>query len=186
MKNVVIIGAGHGAGQLVMSLRQKKFQGHITLVGEEDWHPYQRPPLSKKFLLGELSAERLFLKPPAFYDDPSLSPVLNSREMVIDRDARQIATDDGKSYDYDALVIATGSRPRQLDVPGADLDGIHYLRGIDDVNAIRACMSNSEHVSIIGAGYIGLEVAAVARQLDKKVTVVEMENRVMSRVVSPE
>ena len=186
MKNIVIIGAGHGAGQLVMSLRQKKFKGHITLVGEEDWHPYQRPPLSKKFLSGELSAERLFLKPPAFYDDPSLSPVLNSRAMVIDRDVRQIATNDGKAYDYDALVIATGSRPRQLDVPGTDLDGIHYLRGIDDVNAIRASMSNSEHVSIIGAGYIGLEVAAVTRQLDKKVTVVEMENRVMSRVVSPE
>ncbi|MED5462662.1 MAG: FAD-dependent oxidoreductase, partial [Pseudomonadota bacterium] len=112
MKNIVIIGAGHGAGQLVMSLRQKKFRGHITLVGEEDWHPDQRPPLSKKFLSGELSAERLFLKPPAFYDDPSLSLVLNSRAMVIDRDARQIATNDGKAYDYDALVIATGSRPR--------------------------------------------------------------------------
>ena len=186
MENVVIIGAGHGAGQAVLSLRQKKFAGNVTLIGEESWYPYQRPPLSKKFLAGEMPAERLYCKPQDFYDDPGLSVVLNERVTGIDRDKRCINTDSGSQFDYDAVIIATGSRPRVLDVPGADLGGIHYLRGIDDVNEIRSDMAEGKRIAIVGAGYIGLEVAAVSAQLGLAVTVVEMEDRVMSRVVSPE
>jgi 3-phenylpropionate/trans-cinnamate dioxygenase ferredoxin reductase subunit len=186
MKNVVIIGAGHGAGQVVASLRQKKFTGHITLIGEEPWYPYQRPPLSKKFLAGELPAERLYFKPESFYDEPNIEVHLATRVTSIDRDRKCVTTADGRSFDYDYAVIATGSRPRKLSLPGAELPGIHYLRDISDVDGIRNDMETGRRMTIIGAGYIGLEVAAVAARLGLQVTVVEMEDRVMSRVVSPE
>ena len=186
MKNVVIAGAGHGAGQVVASLRQKNFAGNITMLGDEPWYPYQRPPLSKKFLAGELPAERLYVKPQSFYDEPNISVLLDTRVAAIDRDKKCVVTAAGDCFDYDHLVIATGSRPRQLDLPGADLDGVHYLRGIDDVDAIRGDMSPGRRMTIIGAGYIGLEVAAVTAKSGLDVTVIEMEDRVMSRVVSPE
>ena len=186
MKKVVIAGAGHAAGQLVASLRQKKFAGQITLIGEEKWFPYQRPPLSKKFLAGEMPAERLYFKPGSFYDDPNIDVHLETRITAIDRSARAAKTDDGQTFGYDYLVMATGSRPRELGLPGDKLPGIHYLRGIDDVNRIRADIENHRRIVIIGAGYIGLEVAAVTAQLGLNVTVVEMEQRVMSRVVSEE
>ena len=186
MKNVVIVGAGHAAGQVVASLRQKKYEGLITLLGEESWYPYQRPPLSKKYLAGEMPAERLYFKPQSFYDEPNIDVQLNTKVTAIDRTAQSVRTAEGQSIDYDRLVIATGSRPRQLSLPGTDLGGIHNLRGIDDVDNIRADMDDYRRVVIIGAGYIGLEVAAVAALLGKDVTVVEMADRVMSRVVSPE
>jgi len=187
MKKVVIIGAGHAAGQLVASLRQKKFSGEITLLGEEPWYPYQRPPLSKKFLAGDMPAERLYVKPQNFYDDdPDVHVILNTRVTAIDRGDQSVRTDTGQSFDYDFLVIASGSRPRELTLPGAELDGVFYLRGIDDVNAIRSRLDTRSQVVIIGAGYIGLEVAAVAAGLGHEVTVVEMAERVMSRVVSAE
>ncbi len=186
MKNVVIVGAGHAAGQVVASLLQKKFAGNITLLGEETWYPYQRPPLSKKFLAGEMAAERLHFKPQNFYDDPRIDVHLKTRVTAIDRNTQSVTTADGKSFNYDFVVIATGSRPRKLNLPGVDLAGIHYLRGIDDVNGIRADMKRGNRIVIVGAGYIGLEVAAVAAQMGQEVTVVEMADRVMSRVVSPQ
>ena len=185
MKNVVIAGAGHAAGQVVATLRQKKFDGRITLIGEESWYPYQRPPLSKKFLAGEMSVERLYFKPESFYDDPNIDVQLNTRVTTIDSAARSVNTDNSGSFDYDYLVIATGSRPRELTLPGIDINGIHYLRGVDDVNRIRADLESHRRVVIIGAGYIGLEVAAVTAQLGHDVTVVEMAERVMSRVCLP-
>ena len=184
MSHVVIVGAGHASGQLVATLRQKKFAGSITLLGDEQWFPYQRPPLSKKYLAGELPAERLLFKPISFYDDVDVRP--GTRVSLVDRAKRQVVTSSGESIDFDFLVLATGSRARQLDIPGADLPGVHYFRGIDDVDRIRSDFDESTRVAIIGAGYIGLEVAAVACQLGKEVTVIEMEDRVMSRVVSPE
>jgi 3-phenylpropionate/trans-cinnamate dioxygenase ferredoxin reductase subunit len=186
MSKAVIVGAGHGAGQVAASLRQKKFTGTITMIGDEKWFPYQRPPLSKKFLAGELPAERLYFKPRQFYEDQDISVLLESRVSAIDRDRQQVTTDDGATVDYDHLVLATGSRPRRLDVPGSELDGVHYLRGIDDVDGIRAGVAEGRRVAIVGAGYIGLEVAAVLAKLGMDVTVIEMEARVMSRVVSPE
>ena len=186
MSDVVIVGAGHGAGQVVAALLQRKLDGHITLIGEESWYPYQRPPLSKKFLSGELPAERLYFKPESFYSLPTVDVVLDTRVSSIDRDSKTLLTTAGDAHRYDNLVLATGGRPRRLDVPGATLSGIHYLRGIDDVNAIRAGMSVGKRMAIVGAGYIGLEVAAVAATAGLQVTVIEMAERVMSRVVSPQ
>lgn len=183
-RKVVIVGAGHAAGQCVATLLQKKFAGSITLLGEERWYPYQRPPLSKKFLAGELDAERLHFKPQNFYDDVDVR--LSTRVAAILPDERAVRTDSGEEFCYDDLVIATGSRARELPIEGSDLAGVHYLRGIDDVNAIRAEFRKDARLAIIGAGYIGLEVAAVAKELGLDVTVLEAADRVMSRVVSPQ
>ena len=185
-ERVVIAGAGHAAGQVVGSLRQHKFDGQIVLVGDEPHLPYQRPPLSKKFLSGDLPAERLYVKPESFYDDPAISLQLDTPIAAIDREAKCLRIEDGDDVGYDKLVIATGSRVRRLPIEGADLKGVHYLRNIADVDGIRDGMDAGKKLVIVGAGYIGLEVAAVAQQAGLHVTVIEMADRVMSRVVSPE
>lgn len=185
-ENAVIVGAGHAAGQVVASLKQMKFSGDITLVGEEPWYPYQRPPLSKKFLAGELTAERLYVKPENFYAAANISVLLDTRVEAIDRAAKTVATNTGKILPYDTLVLALGAKPRQVDLPGASLEGVCYLRTIADVDKLRSPLRNGCKLTIIGAGYIGLEVAAVASKLGARVTVVELLDRVMSRVVSPQ
>jgi 3-phenylpropionate/trans-cinnamate dioxygenase ferredoxin reductase subunit len=182
---IVIVGAGHAAGQIVATLKQQKFDGRIVLLGEESYLPYQRPPLSKKFLAGEMPAERLYVKPATFYDSANIDVYLRTRVTAIDRKGHRVRTSDGQEIAYDKLILATGSRVRKL--PGHDHPrGLHYLRNIDDVLAIQADLEGARNVVIIGAGYIGLEVAAVTRTLGKEVTVIEMADRVMSRVVSPE
>ena len=185
-KRVVIAGAGHAAGQVVASLRQHKLDGEIVLVGDEPYLPYQRPPLSKKFLAGDMPAERLYFKPETFYDDGDVERHLGVSITAIDRDARVLKIDGADDIDYDNLVLALGSRVRRLRVDGEDLEHVHYLRCIADVEGIRSDMEPGRRLVIVGAGYIGLEVAAVARQAGLEVTVVEMADRVMSRVVSPE
>ena len=185
-ERVVIAGAGHAAGQLVTSLKQQHFGGEIVLVGDEPHLPYQRPPLSKKFLAGNLSADRLYVKPMTFYDDPKIVQRLETRITAINRDGKTLSTDSGEDIAYDKLILALGSRVRRLPLEGTDLDGVHYLRNIADVDGIRAELQSGKNAVIVGAGYIGLEVAAVTRQLGLNVTVVEMAGRVMSRVVSPE
>jgi len=185
-RKLVIAGAGHAAGQAVATLRQKKWPGEIVLVGEEPWLPYQRPPLSKKFLAGELPAERLYVKPPAFYEDTSITLKLETRVDAIDRAAKMLSLEGGNSLGYDVLILALGARARRLPpLPGGDLAGIHYLRNVEDVQQIRQGLADGRNLVIIGAGYIGLEVAAVACSLGLKVTVVEMQDRVMKRVVAP-
>jgi 3-phenylpropionate/trans-cinnamate dioxygenase ferredoxin reductase subunit len=185
-RQIVIAGGGHAAGQVIASLRQNEYDGHIVLVGDEAHLPYQRPPLSKKFLAGDMAAERLLLKPAGFYDDPMIELRLSTRVASIERDAHYVTTDSNAQLHYDELVIATGSRVRPLSIDGTDLRGVHYLRTIDDVAAIREDFEAGSKLVVIGAGYIGLEIAAVARQAGLDVTVVEMADRVMSRVVSPE
>ena len=185
MKDVVIVGAGHGAGQVVSTLVQKKYHGRITLIGDEPWHPYQRPPLSKKYLAGDMSAERLYLKPKSFYNPAVIDVKLDTRVIAIDPIAHSVTTSGDDTVPYNKLVLATGSRPRLLDVSGIDLEGIHYLRNIDDVDKIREGMSAGSKITIVGAGYIGLEVAAVAVSLGLNVSVIEMQDRVMGRTVSP-
>lgn len=185
-KKIVIAGAGHAAGQVVASLKQKKFDGDIVLVGEEAFLPYQRPPLSKKFLAGEMAAERLHFKPESFYDDPRIDVRLNTRITAIDRSAKSLRTEEGDSISYDTLILALGAHAREVPVAGHELEGVHYLRSIRDVNNIRQELENAQRLVIVGAGYIGLEVAAVTRQLGLDVTVIEMADRVMSRVVSAE
>jgi 3-phenylpropionate/trans-cinnamate dioxygenase ferredoxin reductase subunit len=185
-KRIVIAGAGHAAGQLVASLQQKKFTGDIVLVGDESFLPYQRPPLSKKFLAGEMPEARLLFRPASFYANAGVDVRLQTRASSIDRSAKSLITDSGDEISYDSLVLATGSRVRVVNVPGHNLDGVYYLRSIDDVHNIRATLKHAKRIVIIGAGYIGLEAAAVMRQIGLDVTVIEMAERVMSRVVSPQ
>ena len=185
-EKIVIAGAGHAASQVIASLRQHKFAGQIVLVGDEPYLPYQRPPLSKKFLAGEMDVERLYVKPESFYDDPQIQLRLHTTVLALDPEAKTVKVEDGDDIRYDKLVLALGSRARTLNVEGADLEQVHYLRTIADVEDIRAELDAGRRMVVIGAGYIGLEVAAVARRLELDVTVLEMADRVMSRVVSPE
>jgi 3-phenylpropionate/trans-cinnamate dioxygenase ferredoxin reductase subunit len=185
-EHLVIVGGGQAASQAVQSLRQQNYPGAITLVGEEPHPPYQRPPLSKKYLAGELARERLFLRPAAFYAEKNVTLVTGTRAEELDTGARRVRLADGRTLDYTALLLATGSRVRRLDIPGAGLEGVHYLRTIDDVDAISAELVPGARVVLVGAGYIGLEVAAVLRQKGFDVTVLEAADRVLARVVGPE
>ena len=185
VQSIVIVGAGQAAAQAVQSLRQGGYAGRITLVGDEPSLPYQRPPLSKAYMKGEFDEERLYFKPGAWYEDQKVEVLLGTHVPRIDRAKKQVQLGHGGHLDYDDLILATGSRPRPLPVPGADLDGIHDLRTLTDVERIRPKMVAGRRIVIIGAGYIGLEAAAVARQMDLDVTVIEMAPRVLARVTSP-
>lgn len=184
-ETVVIVGAGHAAGQVAASLRQKGFQGRIVMIGDEDWVPYQRPPLSKAFLAGELETERLFFKPEKFWPEHDVEFMPGIRVETIDRDGKTLQLDNGSTVSYDKLVLATGSRVRELPIPGNELDGVHYLRSIADVENIQPAFKAGARLVIVGGGYIGLEVAAVGRKKGLEVTVLETEERVMNRVVAP-
>lgn len=182
---VLITGAGHAAGQTIVSLRQGGFAGRIVLVGDEPYLPYQRPPLSKKFLAGELDVPRLLLRQEKFYADHGVEVLLNTRVTRIDPGARRASLDRGSDIAYDKLVLATGSRVRRVELPGAGLPGVHYLRTIEDVDRIRDDFRPGASLVIVGAGYIGLEVAAVAITHGLKVTVVELADQVLARVEAP-
>lgn len=184
-KNIVIIGGGQAGAQAIASLRQFGYAGAITLVGDETALPYQRPPLSKAYMKGELAEDRLYFKPTSWYDDNKVETLLSQRVEKIDRSAREVRLEHGGHLPYDALIIATGSRPRALPVEGADLGNVFDLRGLADVEHIQPKMIEGRNLVIVGAGYIGLEAAAVARQLGLNVTVLEMESRVLARVTSP-
>lgn len=182
----VIVGAGHAAGQLAASLRQNGFEGRIVLIGEEAQLPYQRPPLSKKYLSGEFDLDRVYFKPPNFYEEAKVETRLGTKVTSIDRGAKTVTLEGGETLGYDKLALTTGSRVRKLPIPGADLAGLHYLRTVDDVDGMRDQFEPGKNLVIVGGGYIGLEVAAVATGLGLKVTVLEMEARVLQRVTSPE
>jgi len=180
------VGSGQAAVQAADTLRRHGFTGGLALVGDEPWPPYQRPPLSKKYLAGGLERERLLIRPAAFFAEHSVTTHFGRRVTEIARRERHLRLDDGQVLPYDALLLATGSRPRRLLAPGSDLAGVHYLRTIADADRIRAESSAGRRVVIIGGGYIGLEVAATACERGMEVTVLEMAPRVMSRVTSPE
>jgi len=186
MAGMVIIGAGHAAGQAAASLRQEKYEGAITIIGDELHIPYQRPPLSKQYLSGEQDLSRVYLRPEKFYADKDITLKLSTRVTSLDTSAQQITLDDGSSLEYDKLIISTGSRPRILNIEGSDLPGIHYLRTIADVDNIRADMAPGKNLVIVGGGYIGLEVAAVGIEQGLNVHVMEMEDRILQRVTTPE
>jgi 3-phenylpropionate/trans-cinnamate dioxygenase ferredoxin reductase subunit len=185
-EQILIVGAGQAAVQTVDTLRRRGFTGKLTLVGEEPWLPYQRPPLSKKYLAGAVPLERLLIRPAPFYAEHQVITHLGRRVTEIAPHARRVRLEDGLALPYDALLLATGSRPRHLPVPGADLAGVHTLRTIADVDGIRTEAARGKHLVIIGGGYIGLEVAATARELGLEVTVLEMAERVMARVTCPQ
>jgi 3-phenylpropionate/trans-cinnamate dioxygenase ferredoxin reductase component len=184
-RKIVIIGGGQAGAQAAISLRQWGFEGSVTLIGDETALPYQRPPLSKAFLKGDLPEERLYFKPANWYQDNDVELIMGGPAAAIDRGARQVRLEHGGSVEYDALVLATGSRPRKLPVAGAQLDNVHELRTVADVDRLRPQMMSGKRIVIVGAGYIGLEAAAVARQVGLDVTVLEMAPRVLARVTSP-
>jgi 3-phenylpropionate/trans-cinnamate dioxygenase ferredoxin reductase subunit len=183
IQNIVIVGAGQAASQAIHTLRHRAYKGSITLVGDEPYYPYQRPPLSKKYLASQVERDRLLIRPAQFYADHGVDARLGKRAMLIDRAAQKVQLEDGAILPYDALLLATGSTPRKLTAPGADLEGVHVLRTIADVDGIRAHAAAGRRLVIVGGGYIGLEVAAIGRELGMDVTVLEMADRVMNRVV---
>lgn len=186
MSAIVIVGAGHAAGQAAASLRQEGYEGEVVIIGDEPYIPYQRPPLSKQYLSGEQGIERVYLRPEKFYASKNITLKTGVRVEQIDTVAQTVTTDSDETIPYEKLLIATGSRPRRLNLPGSDLPGIHYLRTISDVDAIRAEMAPGKKMVIVGGGYIGLEVASVGIKQELEVYVLEMEERILQRVTTPE
>jgi len=183
---VVIVGASHAAVQAIDTLRREGHGGPIVLLGDEPFLPYNRPPLSKKYFSGELERERLLLRSAQFYEQARVDVRLGVRVTAIDRATRRLRLSDGGERGYDKLLLCLGSRNRLLEVPGYDLQGIHYLRTIADVDGIRADLGAARRLVVVGAGYIGLEAAASARHLGLEVTVLEMADRPLNRVTAPE
>ncbi len=183
--NIVIIGAGHAGGRAAEALRAAGFAGHVALVGEEGYVPYERPPLSKELLAGAMEAQKCYLNPPEFYEEKNIDLRLEARAEAIDRDARAVRLADGTALPYDRLLIATGGRVRRLACPGADLAGIHYIRTMTDTLTLRPELREGARVAVIGGGFIGLEAAATARRRGCHVTVVELADQVLARVADP-
>jgi 3-phenylpropionate/trans-cinnamate dioxygenase ferredoxin reductase subunit len=183
---IVIVGAGQAAAQAVETLRKRGHAGPITLIGDEDLLPYQRPPLSKKYLAGAMERDRLLFRHAPHYLEHGVDLRLGFPAVRIDRERQRVEVADGGVFEYDALLLATGAAPRGIDLPGARLVGIHTLRNVADVDRLRAELAPGRRGVIIGGGYIGLEVAATCRELGVEVTVLEGADRVMARVVSPE
>lgn len=186
MAGMVIIGAGHAAGQTAASLRQAKYEGPITIVGDEPHIPYQRPPLSKQYLSGDQGLEKVYLRPEKFYTDQKVDLKLGVTATELNRETKHVSLSSGEQIAYDKLLLCTGSRPRQLNIEGSGLKGIHYLRTIADVDAIRREMQSNRNLVIVGGGYIGLEVASVGIEQGLKVDVLEMESRILKRVTTAE
>jgi 3-phenylpropionate/trans-cinnamate dioxygenase ferredoxin reductase subunit len=185
MHPLIVVGAGQAAAQLIASLAQDGYTGPVTLLGDEPHLPYQRPPLSKKFLAGELALDRLYVKPAGFYEKAGTELRLDTRVDRVDRADKAVVLGDDIRLPYSTLVLATGCRPRRLALAGADLEGIFYLRTVADVAAIRSHFGEARSLVVVGGGYIGLELAAVAVKRGLEVTVLEQAPRLMARGVGP-
>ncbi|MEY4269771.1 MAG: hypothetical protein RLZZ58_987 [Pseudomonadota bacterium] len=180
--DVIIVGGGHGGAAAAIALRQAGFAGTVALVGSEPEIPYERPPLSKEYLAGDKLFERLYIRPRAFWDERAVDMILGVTVTAVDPAAQILTTDDGRTLGYGDLIWATGGDPRRIDCPGADLDGVHYVRNRADVDAIMAALPSVDAVAVVGGGYIGLEAAAVLTKLGKHVTLLEALPRVLARV----
>ena len=181
-QTVVVIGAGQAATEFAVALRGGGYAGAIQVVGDEPYLPYQRPPLSKDFLSGKSPYEKLMLRPDSFWRNQTIDFVLGVAAEKIDRAGRVVTLADGRTLEYGTLVFATGTRARVPPLAGLDLEGVFALRRIDDVKKLRPALDAAKRVAIVGGGYIGLEVAAVARGEGRDVVVLEAEDRVMKRV----
>ncbi len=185
--DVVIVGTGHGGAQAAIALRQCGFEGSILMIGRDDAPPYERPPLSKEYLAGDKPFERLLIRPEQFWQDKGIDLLLGTSVTRIDPAAKEIALSKGGPVRYGALVWAAGGDARRLSCPGAHLSGIHAVRHKGDVDAMMADLEGgARRVVVIGGGYIGLEAAAVLTKLDCQVTLVEAQDRVLSRVAGEE
>ncbi|MFC3612465.1 NAD(P)/FAD-dependent oxidoreductase [Lutimaribacter marinistellae] len=186
MSHIVVIGAGQAGSSLVAKLRKDGFDGQITLIGEEPQIPYQRPPLSKAYLLGEMTVDRLYLRPESFYAENDIQLELSETAVAIDR-KNKVVIAGGKQIAFDQLALTTGSVPRRL--PGAiggELEGVHVVRTLADIDAMAPAVTEGRHALIVGGGYIGLEAAAVCAKRGLHVTLVEMADRILQRVAAPE
>ncbi len=183
---ILIVGAGQAAAQAVETLRKRGHIGPLTVVGDENFLPYQRPPLSKKYLAGQMESDRLLFRHAAHYEEHQVDLHLGFAAVSLDCQAQRVDLADGAHFEYQRLLLATGSQPRPLPAPGSELAGVYYLRTVADVDRLRRELRAGRRAVIVGGGYIGLEVAATCRELGLEVTVVEATNRVMNRVVSPE
>jgi len=186
MEKIVVIGAGQAGASCVAKLRSEGFTGAITLIGEEHAPPYQRPPLSKAYLLGEMALERLYLRPESYYAENGIDLMLDTTVQAIDRADRKVIAS-GHAISYDALVLTTGSVPRRLPGRiGGELGGVHVVRTLKDVDEMAPEIAEGRRALIVGGGYIGLEAAAVCRKKGLDVTLIEMADRILARVACPE
>lgn len=184
--DVLIVGAGQGGAYAAIQLRQQGFGGSIALVGRESEPPYERPPLSKEYMLGDKEWERLLIRPPAFWADKGIDLLLGAEVVSLDATGRSVDLQDGRTIGFGELIWATGGDPRPLSCPGAELPGVHAVRTRADADAILGELAGVERVAIVGGGYIGLEAAAVLRKLGKQVTLLEVLPRVLARVAGPQ
>ncbi|TBR45021.1 NAD(P)/FAD-dependent oxidoreductase [Marinomonas agarivorans] len=182
----IIIGASHAAAQLSLNVRQQGWQGDIIVIGQESFLPYQRPPLSKTFLSGEKTVEDLLIKPESAYEKANVSFRLNTQVVEIDRQNKTVTLNNGDMLEYAKLALCTGATANPLPILGANLKGVHYLRNAHDAIALKSDISSKKHAVIIGGGFIGLEAAAALRQKAMHVTILEAQDAILQRVVSPE
>lgn len=183
---IIIVGAGHGGTQAAIYLRQFGYEGRIALIGDEPDLPYERPPLSKDYLAGDKSFDRILIRPAAFWKERNIDLLSGTRIISVDPAARRLWAQDGRSFGYGTLIWAAGGTPRELACPGAGKRGVHVIRRRADADAIVAELPSVKHVVVIGGGYVGLEAAAVLRKLGRSVTLLEAQDRVLSRVAAPE
>jgi 3-phenylpropionate/trans-cinnamate dioxygenase ferredoxin reductase subunit len=185
INDVVVVGASHAAAEAVMQLRKQGWQEGITVIGDEPYLPYQRPPLSKAYFKGDVAAEKLLIRPQATYDKAEATFRLGVRVVTLDVENQQLELANGERIDYSSVILSTGTRARVLPVSGADANNVMYLRTLDDVDRIRSKVVSGTKLLIVGAGYIGLEIAASAVKQGVDVTVLEAQDRVLARVTSP-
>ena len=180
----IVVGAGQAGLQICDSVRKEGYTGQLLLVGDEELAPYQRPPLSKQFLEGELDVDRLPFRPPNFFEKKDITLMLGEAVGRIDVNKKTILIGT-REINFHKLAIATGTRVRKLPIPGGELEGVHYLRTVADANGIKDALQNAKSLVAIGGGFIGLEIAAVARKMGLAVSVIEAQGRLMERAVSP-
>ena len=184
--SVVIVGGGLAGANAAFALREQGMEGRVVLVGEEQVAPYERPPLSKEYLRGETPLENAFVRPLADYDAQGIELMRGRRAVTLDPVARKLNLDDGTDLAYDALLIATGSAPRKLDVGRPSLGGVHYLRNAEDADGLREAAATASSIVVIGGGWIGSEVAASLNQLGREVTIISATERLLEVVLGPE
>ena len=185
--DVVIVGAGHGGAQCAIALRQNGFTGSIAIIGREPEPPYERPPLSKEYFAREKTFDRLYIRPPQFWEEKGVALILNTEVTAVDPEGKVLTLSDGSSFTYGSLVWATGGDPRRLSCPGADLNGLHPVRTREDCDRLMGEIDGGVNdIVVIGGGYIGLEAAAVLTKLGCKVTLLEALPRVLARVAGEE
>lgn len=185
MTGLVVVGASYAGVQAALMAREAGYSKSVTMISDEEWLPYQRPPLSKDFLLGGTSEQSLILRDEAFCERKRIDLVLGHRVVEIDPRAQRVTLSSGDMLNFEKLILATGSRARRVPIPGEQLDGVCYLRSISDAIDLRTRLVGAEEIAIIGGGFIGLEVAASVAELGKKVALVEAAGRLLERAVSP-